>query len=88
MPGETQLSRPRTRVGVGGGILGGALITLFNASATGNQLPYSPHVSLTLGATYTLPTAAGLFVFNANDCYSGRYFVEPDNRISQAPTTS
>lgn len=62
---------------------GGALITVFNASAKGNSLPFSPRFSYTLGATYTVPSEIGPFAFNATDAYSSRYYPEVDNKVSQ-----
>jgi iron complex outermembrane recepter protein len=64
---------------------GGAIITQGNASATGNRLPYSPSLSYTLGLTYRMPVSVGTITGNFSDNYSGRYFVEPDNKISQKP---
>ena len=49
----------------------------------GLALPYSPDWTADLVASYTLHAGADRVVLTANDHFSGRYYFEPDNFISQ-----
>jgi iron complex outermembrane recepter protein len=61
----------------------GADITLFPQSATGNALPDSPTVTYTASLDYTVQTRAGPLTFNVTDSYSSKFYLEPDNRLTQ-----
>ena len=54
------------------------------ASATGNDLPYSPHLTADLGVNYTvdLPSDQTL-LFNVTNAYNSGYFTEVDNNLRQ-----
>jgi iron complex outermembrane receptor protein len=59
---------------------GGAV--LVPGDASGNQVPFSPKSTFSLGADYTV-AFHGLLDFNLTNYVSGRYFFEQDNRLYQ-----
>ena len=66
---------------ISGAILGG------NASLpcdnTGKNFANAPHLSYSLGATYTFDTAIGSITLAANDAYKSRTFWDANNRLFQ-----
>jgi iron complex outermembrane recepter protein len=60
---------------------GGAV--LFSGEASGNSLPFAPHVTLDIAANYHVVSAIGRFDFTLSDYYSASYFTEADNFIQQ-----
>jgi outer membrane receptor protein involved in Fe transport len=57
--------------------------TLFLASAQGNQLPYAPKFTLSLGATYRKSFELGSIAVNVTNAYNSGYFAETDNFLRQ-----
>ena len=64
---------------------GGAV--LFPGDAKGKRLPLSQEFAGTLGVDYHLPTEHGDFDADVTANYNGKYFFEPDNRLSQGAYT-
>ena len=59
----------------------------YEGDATGNRLPFAPHLSATVNAQYRLPTDVGPITFNTSVSYKSAYFFEPQNLVRQAPFT-
>lgn len=55
----------------------------FPGDASGNTIPYSPKLTYTFGATYTIPSSVGEFALNATDSYNSGFMAEADNRLRQ-----
>ncbi len=55
----------------------------FQIDAKGKDIPYSPHLTYVLGATYTIPTSAGDFAINVTDSYNSGFYSEADNILRQ-----
>lgn len=55
----------------------------FNADAAGNDIPYDPHFTYTIGATYTVPVGNGEVAFNATDSYNSGFYGEANNFMHQ-----
>ncbi len=62
---------------------GGTTINIFGADATGNELPYSPKFTYTIGANYTIPTGSGDYRIDGTDSYTSSFVSEPDNRLRE-----
>lgn len=69
------LSFPLAPVGQPGG--GG--IPLVDGDVSGNHLNYSPDMTFSLGATWTVPVGENELIANANWLHSEHYFHEADN---------
>jgi outer membrane receptor protein involved in Fe transport len=62
----------------------GGGVAVVDGSATGNQLPYSPKVTLDLGATYTIPLPnSGSLVLTGQYQHNSGFYFESDNVASQ-----
>ena len=55
----------------------------FQTDASGMDIPYSPHLTYVIGATYTVPTSSGDFAFNVTDSYNSGFYSEADNFLRQ-----
>ena len=61
---------------------------LFEGDATGHKLENTPDWTLSIGPTYKLPTAVGLFTASANYYYNDGWYAGPDNRLKQPSYTT
>jgi iron complex outermembrane recepter protein len=52
-------------------------------SAAGNDFPYAPQLTATLGLTHDWTLESGSIVTNIGALYSSRYYAQPDNLIEQ-----
>jgi len=60
---------------------GGNILT--TGDAKGNQLPFTPDFTATLGVTYSVPISSGGLDLNVTDYHNGGYAFESDNRLKQ-----
>jgi iron complex outermembrane receptor protein len=58
-----------------------------DASATGNQLPYTPDVSFDISANYAVPIGYGTANFNVTYSHSAGWYASPDNLL-KSPTSN
>lgn len=55
----------------------------FNADAGGNDIPYAPHFTYTIGATYSVPVKNGDVALNVTDSYNSGFYGEANNFMRQ-----
>jgi iron complex outermembrane recepter protein len=60
---------------------GSTPFTPFDAS--GNDLPHSPHTTVTSGIDYTVPTSVGLLDLNVGYYYNSGFYWDPDLQVRQ-----
>lgn len=63
--------------------LAGGGAAVYSGDAAGNRLPYTPTLTLDVGADYFFDALAGTFDFNVTSAYNSGYFAEPDNYLHQ-----
>jgi iron complex outermembrane recepter protein len=56
---------------------------LYLASAAGNQLPFAPSFTLSLGANYKMSLDRSAFTFDVTNYLNSGYFAEPSNYLRQ-----
>ncbi len=78
-PGASLASPKLSATGV---LLPGATV-INNYNLAGFDVPFAAPVSASLGATYTLDTARGVFSLSANDHYNSPYSMTVDSSIRQ-----
>ena len=54
-----------------------------NASAAGKDIPYAPHFTYVVGATYTIPMGDHELAFNATDSFNSGFYGEANNFLRQ-----
>ncbi len=60
--------------------------TLATGSASGNHMVRSPSITLNASASYSHPVGDTLKIgFDVNYLHTGKFYWEPDNRVSQSP---
>jgi iron complex outermembrane receptor protein len=52
-------------------------------NASGNDLPHSPHTTITSGFDYTVPTSIGTWDLNVGDYYNSGFYWDPDLQVRQ-----
>jgi iron complex outermembrane receptor protein len=53
-------------------------------NASGNDLPHSPHTTVTAGIDYTVPTSIGAFDLNVGYLHNSGFYWDPDLQVRQS----